>query len=76
MKWLATCIRRGEWVEFNDFLVKGVRKRKGARTIVGGEHKRLRQGPGMDDEHTPVLDGCVVAISKSLQEVRIQSSSQ
>ena len=75
MRWLATCIRRGEWVEFDDFLVKGVRKRGGA--MEGGERKRLRQGPGVgDDQHTSALDGCVIAVSKSLQEVRIQSSSQ
>ncbi|RPB29758.1 hypothetical protein L211DRAFT_40370 [Terfezia boudieri ATCC MYA-4762] len=69
MRWLATCIKRGEWVEFDDFLVNGVRKR--VRGMEDGERKRLRQGPGVgDDQHTLVLDGCVIAVSKSLQESR------
>lgn len=76
MRWLATCIRGGEWVEFDDFLVNGVRKR--VRAMEDGERKRLRQEPGVgdNDQHTSVLNGCVIAVSKSLQEVRIQSSSQ
>lgn len=68
-RWLASCLSRGVWVELDNFLVKGVRKR--VRTNDDEGRKRPRQG---DSQTTSILSGYVVAVSKTLEEVRIYSS--
>lgn len=75
VKWLTRCIMQGEWVDFDDFLVSGVRKR--VRANEEGERKRLRPALEVSDgQSTTALSGCVIAVSKSLEQVRIHTSSQ
>lgn len=82
IKWLVICIGKGEWIEPDNFLVQGVRRR--ARSEGDEERKQPLKGEielkknksaipsnSMKEVNlnlpTVLLDGCVIAVSKLIQ---------
>ena len=79
IRWLVVCIGKGEWIEPEDFLVQGVRRRE--RGEDDGERKQPRKGEiGREKNEAAIsnhamketnlklpmvlLNGCVIAVSK------------